>query len=172
MMPMFFLTRLLFPRPFFSIKRSIQTQKKETSLQAECQTLGCLRQFWRGRQIEKLLLPYLIFGNYQHVFTFWPRGAICLQPISVGRILKLFLAAPPPLPPALNDGAKILTKTDTETYFRHQIFQNRCFFTTTKFSETETQFSKTKNETFFPRPNSPKLIPKQCKNWQKSRDRD
>ena len=86
-----------------------------------------------------------------------------------GPNFKVVFSCPPP---ALSDGAKILTKTDTETFFRHQIFQNRCFFTKTKFSETETQFSKTKNETFFPRPNSPKLIPKQCKNWQKSRDRD
>ena len=66
-----------------------------------------------------------------------------------GPNFEVVLAAPP-APPALNDGAKILTKTDTETYIRHQISQNRCFFTKTKFSETDTQFSKTKNEIFSP----------------------
>ena len=49
----------------------------------------------------------------------------------------------------------------------YQIFRNwnRDFF-------SGTIFSKIKNKTFFPRPNSPKLIPKPCKNWQKLRDRD
>jgi len=74
---------------------------------------------------------------------------------------------------------KILTDTDTETFFtipnfpkpkprlffRDQIFRNRNrdFYPRPNFSETET-------ETFFPRPNFSK--PKPSKIWQKSRDRD
>ena len=38
------------------------------------------------------------------------------------------------------------------------------------FSETE--FSETKTNTFFPRPNSPKPKPKPTKNWKKSRIRE
>ena len=72
-------------------------------------------------------------------------------------------------PEALNDDTKILTETDTETFFpipnfpkpiprlffRYQIFRNRYrdFFSDTKFSETDT-------ETFFPIPNIPKPIPR------------
>ena len=44
------------------------------------------------------------------------------------------------MPP--NDDTNILTETDTETFFRYQIFRNRDFFSETKSSKTET-------ETFF-----------------------
>ena len=53
-------------------------------------------------------------------------------------------------PSALNDDTLILTETNTETFFRYQIFRSRNFFSETKVSETETLFS---------RPNFPK--PKQ-----------
>ena len=68
---------------------------------------------------------------------------------------------------SLNDDTNILTETDTETFFRYQIFSNRDqnFFSETKFSETKT-------DTFFSRPNSLKPIPKPSKNWQKSRDQN
>ena len=73
------------------------------------------------------------------------------------------------MPGSLNDDTKILTETDTETFFPYQIFQNRNrdFFSDNKFSETETEtyfrdeifpkpilfcktkFSKTETKTFF-----------------------
>ena len=37
---------------------------------------------------------------------------------------------------------------------------------------SQTKFSETKTETFFPRPNCPEPKPKPSKIWQKSRDRD
>ena len=94
-----------------------------------------------------------------------PRRLTCFPSLS------RFTAKPPcphPLPPssshvrswcALNDDIKILTKTNTQTFFRYQILRNRDFFFETKFSETK--FSETEAETFFsgpnfPRPNSPK----------------
>ena len=46
-----------------------------------------------------------------------------------------------PPPPLLNDDTKILTETDTKTFFRYQIFRNRTV-------------------TFFPRPNSLKPKPR------------
>ena len=69
-------------------------------------------------------------------------------------------------------------QNETETFFRDQIFwnRNRYFFSETKFSETETvtffrdQNFQNQNWDFFPRPNSPKAIPKPSKNWQKLRD--
>ena len=56
------------------------------------------------------------------------------------------------------------SKTETETFFRDQIFRNwsRDFFWG--------QFFLIRNWDFFPRPNSPK--PKPSKNWQKSRNRE
>ena len=47
-----------------------------------------------------------------------------------------------------------------DKFFRYQY---RDFFSETKFSETDT-------ETFFPSPNFPIMIPRLLKNWQKSRD--
>ena len=98
----------------------------------------------------------------------------------------------PPWP--LNDDTKILTKTDTETFFRYQNFRNRYrdFFSDTKFSETDTEtffpipnFPKpiprllfryqifwNRNRDFFPIPNFPKPKPKPSKNWQKFRNRE
>ena len=65
--------------------------------------------------------------------------------------------------PALNDDTKILTETDTETFFtipnfpkpkprlfsETKFFRNRDFFSETKFSKTETEtfFSETETET-------------------------
>ena len=55
----------------------------------------------------------------------------------------------------LCDETKNLTDTDTETFIRDQIFRYRYrdFLSETKFSETDT-------ETFFPRPNFPIPIPR------------
>ena len=55
---------------------------------------------------------------------------------------------------ALNDDTKILTETDTETFFRYQIFRNRYrdFFSDTKFSETETDTLKKLAKVSKPKP--------------------
>merc|ERR1712013_638514 len=68
---------------------------------------------------------------------------------------------------SLNDDTKILTETDTETFFRYQIFRNRYrdFLSDTKFSETDT-------ETFFPIPNFPKPIPRLFFRYQIFRNRN
>ena len=80
----------------------------------------------------------------------------------------------------LKDNTKILSETDTETFFHKQsclkpksrlfswdqILQNRnwYFFPRPNFPKP--------NLTFSPRPNSPKPKAKPYKNWLKSRDRD
>ena len=50
----------------------------------------------------------------------------------------------PPWVKSLNDDTKILTETDTETFFRDQIFSKPKprLFSETKFSETETETLK------------------------------
>ena len=60
----------------------------------------------------------------------------------------------------LNDDTKILTETDTETFFPIPNFPKQ---KPRLFSET-----KSKPRHFFPRPNCPE--PKPSKNWQKSQD--
>ena len=94
---------------------------------------------------------------------------------------------------ALCDGTKILTDTETETFYPRQFFPILIPrpFSKTKFSKTdtetffETKFSKTDTETFILRPNLlipiPRLfsipnfsipIPRLSKKWHMSRDWD
>ena len=86
---------------------------------------------------------------------------------------------------ALNDDTKILTKTDTETFFTIPNFPKPRLFSDTKFSETETffryeifpkpklilffrdQIFRYRNRDFFPKPK-----PKPSNIWQKFRNRE
>ena len=85
---------------------------------------------------------------------------------------------------SLNDDTKILTKTDTETFFqdqifpkpkpilffRDQIFRNRDFFPTPNIPKPRPNFFETETETFLPKQNFAK--PKPSKKWQKFRNRE
>ena len=92
---------------------------------------------------------------------FWPDQNVD------GRSRKM-KCQPPFTSQSLNDATKILTETDTETFFLLANFAKpkpRLFFWDHNFRNrnrhffSETKFSETKTETFFPRPNSPKPIP-------------
>ena len=82
---------------------------------------------------------------------------------------------------ALNDDTKILTETDTETFFtipnfpkpKPRLFSETKFFRNrNRYFSSETKFSETETETFFPKPNFPIPKPKPSKNWQKFRNRE
>ena len=86
----------------------------------------------------------------------------------------------------LNDDTKILTKTDTETFFQDQIFlkpkpilffrdqifrnRNRDFFPTPNIPKPRPIFFETETERFLPKQNFAK--PKPSKKWQKFRNRN